>query len=672
MTNIKLNKLTIRNFKGIKSYELHLDGKNANISGDNGTGKTTLYDAFLWCLFSKDSTNKSVFDWKPLDKDGAEINHLESEVIAELDIDGKTTTLSRITVENWAKKRGSLSEQFDGHTTTYSIDGINVKQKDYKAYLDSLIGEETFRMLTQLNYFPEVLDWKTRRQVLIDMAGDVSVEDIIKQNKSLAQLYNSLAERSIDDNLKLVRQKKKAVKGQINDIPHRIDEVDRSLPDIEGLDKENLQNIKVLIHKDIQDKQAERAALQNGTTSAGIKEQIAQLTIHHSELEREYSKKLEADLDYLSEKRFKLNDELFELKGQLSAEERTKVDLSNEVESTLFKIKSLKSQNEGNRTFWNTTKSETFPTFDEHQLSCPTCGQEFNEDKTLEIQANYQKEVEAFNLDKAKRLEEIKASGVANNEAIVTLEKDFEILRKKYHTQLDKMAETEKKMAAKQDEIKETVESIERERASLNPFDETEESADIRGQIETLRKQLNQDQQSHLKQLDGVSDQIEDLNKELEQINGKLYLLDQYDKQLSRKDELIAEEQQLSLEFGKLESREFLLEEFVKTKVEMITDSINSNFKLVKFKLFDLAINGGLIEVCEPTVGGANYSTGLNNAARINAGLDIIQTLMTHYDKKVTVFVDNAESINEILPIDTQLVTLSVSKDESLKVDVAK
>lgn len=669
---IKLNKLSIRNFKGIKFYELQLNGMNANISGDNGTGKTTLYDAFLWCLFGKDSTNKSSFDWKPLDKDGSEIHHLESEVIAELEIDGKVTTLSRITVENWAKKRGSATAEFDEHTTTYSIDGINVKQKDYKAYLDSLIGEETLRMLTQLNYFPEVLDWKTRRQVLIDMAGDVSVEDIIKRNKSLAPLYDLLAERSIDNNLKLVRQQKKAVKGQINDIPHRIDEVDRSLPNIEGLDKKYLQNTKTFIKDDIADKQAERAALQNGTAAAGIKEQIAQLTIHHSELEKEYSNKLESDLDHLSEKRFKLNDELFELKDQLASEERTKVDISNELESTRLKIETLKSQNEGNRMLWNTTKNETFPTFDEHQLNCPTCGQEFTEDKTLEIQANYQKEVEAFNLNKAERLEEIKASGVANNKAIETIDKEIEVLKAEELSAVIIIGELNKRITAKQAEIKEVVEAIERERASLNPFSKTEESADISGQIETLREQLNQDEQSQLSQLDELNKQLDDYQLKLEEANNKLYRLEQYDKQLSRKDELVAEEQQLSLEFGKLESREFLLEEFVKTKVEMITDSINSNFKLVKFKLFDLAINGALIEVCEPTVGGANYSTGLNNAARINAGLDIIQTLMTHYDKKVTVFVDNAESINEILPIDTQLVTLSVSKDEALKVEVSE
>lgn len=126
---IILNKLSIRNFKGIRDYELDPNGDSINVFGDNATGKTTLYDAFLWVLFGKNSEDQANFDWKPLDKDGNEINHLETEVVAEIEVDGQKKKLSRMTREDWVKKRGSASEVFDGHTTVYKMDDLSVKKK---------------------------------------------------------------------------------------------------------------------------------------------------------------------------------------------------------------------------------------------------------------------------------------------------------------------------------------------------------------------------------------------------------------------------------------------------------------------------------------------------------------------------------------------------------------
>src|SRR5699024_8610220 len=150
--------------------------------------------------------------------------------------------------------------------------------------------------------------------------------------------------------------------------------------------------------------------------------------------------------------------------------------------------------------------------------------------------------------------------------------------------------------------------------------------------------------------------------------NDDLYKFTTYANQYKRKQELIDSEKEISAHYGVLQTQLYLLEEFTRTKVNLLTDAINDKFKFVKFKLFEENINGGLEEVCEPTVDGNNYSTGLNNAARINAGLDIINTLMDYYQTKVPVFIDNAEGVNELIGIDTQLITLSVSKHKNLNV----
>ena len=661
--------MTIRNFKGIKEFTLKADGSNISVSGDNGTGKTTLYDAFLWCLFGKDSNDKSKFDWKPLDRNNEEIHHLETEVEVELSINGGTKTLTRMVSENWVKTRGQAVADFKGHNTEYKMDGIKIKQKEYKEYLDQLIGEDTFRMLTNLTYFPETLKWEERRKVLIELAGDVSVEDVIKSNGELKPLYDLIAERSLEDNVKLTKQQMTSINKQIKDIPQRIDEVDRALPDISKLNQEELKASLDAKQLEISAKRDEISSIKNGASTAQVKEKISNLKLHYNELEREYTKQLESDLDGLIEKKQAKQEEVSTLKLKFVEFEQAETNIYWDKQQCEREINQLTNENAEARVRYSEIQEREMASFDEHALSCPTCGQSFDEAKALEIQANYDKETAEFNTQKAKQLETIVSAGQNNNKAIEKLKEEIKELDKKSESLAADKAKHTEVVKAKEKEVAELIESIERERKSLNPFNDTEESDNLIIEIVALEAQLDKGEQGQAEQIKALETQISELSQSEYAIRNDLMLFDQHDKQIARRNELIAEEQTLSLEYGKLEQRLFLLEEFVKTRVDLLTDTINNKFKLVKFKLFETAINGGIQEVCEPTVNGANYSTGLNNAARINAGLDIINTLMEHYDKRVPVFIDNAESINEILPIETQLITLTVSKDKELKVE---
>lgn len=661
--------MTIRNFKGIKEFTLKADGSNISVSGDNGTGKTTLYDAFLWCLFGKDSNDKSKFDWKPLDRNNEEIHHLETEVEVELSINGGTKTLTRMVSENWVKTRGQAVADFKGHNTEYKMDGIKIKQKEYKEYLDQLIGEDTFRMLTNLTYFTETLKWEERRKVLIELAGDVSVEDVIKSNGELKPLYDLLAERSLEDNVKLTKQQMTSINKQIKDIPQRIDEVDRALPDISKLNQEELKASLVAKQLEISAKRDEISSIKNGASTAQVKEKISNLKLHYNELERDYTKQLESNLDGLIKKRQAKQEELSTLKLKFVEFEQGETNIYWDKQQCEREINQLTNENVEARVRYTEIQEREMPSFDDHALSCPTCGQSFDGAKALEIQANYQKETEEFNTQKAKQLEAIVSAGQKNNKAIEKLKEELVVLGKESEALAANKTKHTEVVKAKEKEVAELIESIERERKSFNPFETSEEANALMSEIAMLENELVLGEKGLVEKIRALEKELFDLSLEERAIQSDLMLFDQHDKQIARRTELIAEEQTLSLEYGKLEQRLFLLEEFVKTRVDLLTDTINNKFKLVKFKLFETAINGGIQEVCEPTVNGANYSTGLNNAARINAGLDIINTLMEHYDKRVPVFIDNAESINEILPIETQLITLTVSKDKELKVE---
>src|SRR5690625_1253859 len=201
---IKLIELRLRNFKGIRDFVLKADGESVSVFGDNATGKTTLFDSFVWQLFDKDSQNKSNFDIKTLDEHNNVIHGLEHEVEGVFDINDRRVTLKKVYTEKWTKKRGSVEQEFTGHTTDYYIDGVPTKKKEYTDFIANLVDEDVFKLLTSPTYFNEQLHWEKRRETLLQVCGDVSDEDVIASSTALAKLPAILNGRSIDDHRKVI------------------------------------------------------------------------------------------------------------------------------------------------------------------------------------------------------------------------------------------------------------------------------------------------------------------------------------------------------------------------------------------------------------------------------------------------------------------------------------
>jgi recombinational DNA repair ATPase RecF len=143
---VKLIKLSLKNFKGTRAFVLDARGGNVTVYGDNATGKTTLFDAFTWLLFDKDSQGRKDFEIKTLDASGQPMHGLEHEVEAVLQVDGKTVTLRKVYKEKWTKKRGSAQAEFTGHTTDYFVDGVPVKKAEYDARIASICDETVFKL----------------------------------------------------------------------------------------------------------------------------------------------------------------------------------------------------------------------------------------------------------------------------------------------------------------------------------------------------------------------------------------------------------------------------------------------------------------------------------------------------------------------------------------------
>ena len=613
MGDVRLLRLSLRNFKGIKDFTLDAAGGNVSVFGDNATGKTTLVDAFHWLLFDKDSANRKDFDIKTLSRDGEPLHGLEHEVEGILEVDGKELTLRKVYSEKWTKRRGSATKEFTGHTTDHFVNGVPVKKAEYDARIAGIAEENAFRLLTDPSYFNEVLHWQNRRRILLEVCGDVSDEEVIAGDRSLADLPGILGDRTLEEHRRVIMASRTRVNRELEKIPVRIDEVRRGLPDVSGLDGNTLASDVQNLRAARNEKEQELARLQAGGEIAEKKRRLAEVKTELLDLERQAlsgaDEKIRAEREALR----KVNEAI----DGLSRGIRTK---QAEIEDEGKAVKRLEERMNVLRDTWHRQNDLAF----EHNQdeTCPTCGQAIPKEP---LAAAREKALTDFNLRKARTLEEISAEGkAARNEA--------ESCR-------ERVASLEKEIREAEGRLK----SLEAEAGKIEQRIETlccrQGSADVgpkHGQLAMERDSLEQAiarlQEGGAAALDRVTREISRaLDEEITVLQGRLAEIDQHEKGLVRIEDLKGEERALAAEYERLEKELYLTEQFVRTKVSLLEGRINSRFKYARFRLFNILVNGGIEECCETVYEGVPYSTALNRGARMNVGLDIINTLSEQY-----------------------------------------
>lgn len=238
MKRLVIERMNIRNFKGVRELDISFGEKVTRISGMNGTGKTTIPDAFSWCIWNKDSRGNAPgtpdFREKPLDENGNEIHNLETTVELFCKLDGQPFNLRRTQRENWVKKRGGVEAVYQGNVSTYWINDVETKLTDFKARIAQIGDEEVFRLIGSLSAF-NALDWKKRREQLIALA-DSDVDSALLQRDEYRQIADECAQRgvAVSDLRKIFADQRKRTNEELRMIPVRIDEARRSLPNIDA------------------------------------------------------------------------------------------------------------------------------------------------------------------------------------------------------------------------------------------------------------------------------------------------------------------------------------------------------------------------------------------------------------------------------------------------------
>lgn len=640
---IRISNLKLKNFKGIKDLKIDFNSENTNIYGKNATGKTTIFDAFKWLFFDKDSNDRKDFNIKTLDSENKPIHFLDHEVEATLVVDEMKMVFKKILHEKWVTKRGQSEQEFAGHETNYWIDEVPIKKKDYEEKINSLIPESLFKLITDPTYFNNQLKWTERRELLINISGTtISDDEILNSKEEFKIIKDNLEGRSIDDYKKVVQAKIKDLNKEKETIPVRIDELTNTLITEHNIDYEEIEKQKEQYDQELQKIELEMTDVQaraneNMKIAGELTEAKQELADFKLKKETEYSQKYSNDLINLQNEK-RIAESTIRVKQDEDNERKTKIEQDQKRKEELYKE-------------WDIVNNQKLE-YDPNSFVCPTCKREYETDQKEEIKKQFENN---FNTHKKTEQDSINKEGQSINARIDENTKAREKLQQEMQDANSKLENINNKIA-----------EIEKSKESDNTFDVTsmpeyiEKDKKVKELEERVKNLTNGD-------ISELQNKKAEITEEINKLNKTLNEREIQEKTKERIAELQNEEEVISNKIQELEGQEYALEDFTKTKVELLENAINSKFELVKFRLFDTQINGGLVECCDTLVNGVPYAD-VNNAHKILAGLDIINTLIKFYNTSAPIFIDNRESINEIYNIDTQIISLIVTTDKELRI----
>lgn len=637
MKDIKLISLELSNFKCHQHLKLDFNGRSAVILGDNATGKTSVYDSLTWLLFGHDSrgNGEKSIEVKPLDKNGEVKDHnAQTAVDVVLSVSGEEITLRRTLQEVWTTRRGCSEAVYTGNVSEFYINGVPVKKNAFSDQVNEIVDEATFKLLTNVSYFANDISWQERREVLFKVAGVMDDAQIMATDARFQPLMEGMGRLSLEDYKKKLMAERKGFMGAKTEIPARISECQKTIEDVQGLD---FAGAKAEIERLTLQKsgiEAQILAIEHDNAAEGKRLEIREATIAQMQLDSEnraYRKSQEANATDASEMQQKANV----LRLQLASKNRL-------IANDTAYINTLNRDIDASRERWVTVNKEAFT-----GGSCPTCGQVL---PAKQLQAAQ----DAFEAHKKTRLAEIERAASANKQAkeaaedrILHLQEEaVELEREIDNLEMGiAMVAANKVEPVDMDGYAERRKAIEEQIHSLNG-----ELADMMANSSAVRGDLQ-------KQVAELNAQI----KGLMEITSRESLLD-YSR--CRMEELREDAKNAAKCLEAIENVLFLIDEYSRYKTQFVENSINGMFRIARFRLFREQANGGVEDRCDVVLDGIPY-INLNNGAKINVGIDIVNTLSRAYGVTVPLFVDNAESVTVLEKSVNQIIRLVVSKNDT-------
>lgn len=669
MKSIQIQKITLINFKGVRKLEIDFD-KSTNIYGDNGTGKTTVFDAFTWMMFGKDSTDRKDFEIKTLDKNNVVIPKIEHEVSATIIADNEQISIRRILKENWVKKRGALESEFSGNVTEYYWNEVPMQQKAFQEKVSQILDEAVFKMITNPLAF-NAMKWQDRRLALIKIAGEVSDQELAagdtEYEKLVAQLVNG---KTLEDYRKQIQASIKKAKDDLKAIPTRIDEISKSLPEehdfiVLAVQLETAEKEVIKIDDQILDKSKAIDSVLDANQAKKVKASNLKAEIQAIENQARSQAKKDATPD--SSETDKLTVALNTFNSDLGTAENAIKTLEAKLSSAENELASIDKKIIAKRNDWADENAKEL-TFDDNDFHCPTCKREF---ESGDVEGKKAELLASFKTSKATKLTEIQNQGKSLGAQHTATKTEIDALKVRIDTGRKVIVDLKDQIKIQQSEL----DSRLAKSKTNEPVDEDlvyecilsldlvykEKKAELTTVQETIQE---------VPEVDTADLKLtkQTLQKEIEEIKTKLQNQNQIKAVNARIEALQNEESTLAQQIANVEKEQFVIENFNKLKIDTLESRINEKFKFVKFRMFETQINGGETECCDALIDGVPFSDA-NTASKINAGLDIINTLCEFYNVTAPIFIDNRESIVNVIDIQSQIINLIVSEaDKKLRV----
>ena len=642
MKDIRIKRLSLQNFKCHENLTLDFNGGNASIYGDNAAGKTSIYDALTWLLFGKDShgNGEKNIEIKPLNELGEVRDHLaETAVEAVLLADGAEITLRRTLKEVWTTKRGNVEATYDGNTSEYYVDGVPCKKYVFTEKVDELVDEDTFRMLTSVSHFADGISWQERRAVLFNVAGVMNDEQIMATDERFEPLARSMGRLPLDDYKKKLVSEKRGFVGTKTEIPARISECQKTIEDVQDLDFDKARAEVEMLNAKRADLESQVIAIEHDTASENKRMEIREARLELDQLDTEnraYRASQTANTPNITD----MKSSLARLTAQLSIKKKSR-DNDQAYEINLCR------EIDESRARWIAVNGETF-----NGGSCPTCGQTLPAKQMNDAMSR-------FEAEKQKRLREIEQTANAHKSSRAATLERIESVNAEIETLEKEITDAEGRIKVAENYV-------------ITPVDMegyAERKSAIEGKIRALEGELADMAMNTSSVRSELHRQIAEIkvnaDKQREIISRESLL--EYSRR--RVEELQEDARNAAACLDAIEQMLFLIEEYTRYKTQFVEETINNMFRIARFRLFREQANGGIEDRCDVVYEGVPY-INVNSGAKINVGIDIINTLSRAYGVTVPLFVDNAESVTRLEQSGNQIIRLVVSEnDKELRVN---
>ena len=657
MKKIIFKSLSLLNFKGIRNLHVSFGENLTVISGRNAAGKTSIADAIMWVLFDVGYDGNKL-EPKTFDKNHEIIKEIPHEAELTLLVDGDQIVLKRSLSDAWKGDKCT-------NTYKYYVDGDVTTAGDFKKVVEDICPDSVFRRISSATNFCS-LPWQKQRELLESLAEKYTTQDITQGDERFDFVVEELKKKSIADLIHHIKYKRKEVQKQLDSVPVRLAELNKSLPEAQDWDALSAEKTK------LNDKLVELANKMQAIRIGGADKVRYDGILKKIEFSEKRKRNMEQGAMNLATEQAtthqsdditpnlavntaqSLVDDLkATMRGYTESEIHAK-DKKEECERKVVDINNRLDELSKSRWSWNAEDG-----------ICPHCGQPLpaedverikkeSKDRFNERKSNASKKIqEEFNgiqqeyTDAKNLLEKLDNDRMVTTNQMVKANKTLkEAEFKKLEVDAEK-PKTYEQILAEKEEYQQVVKEIADLQAELNkPSASSDENAKMLAELEKEREPIGTRYNEVLELLatketyDRISELIEKAKQDKESYQNQL---DELDEQLD------------------------LANEYNKKSCQLLEENVNGHFSYVKWSMFTQDLDGNMKPYCECYHDGVPYSR-LNGAAKVNAGIDIANTFSRFYQVSAPMVLDECESVNNpIYSGDQQQIRLKVTTDDKLK-----